>query len=381
MPPADLNPFRFSAPVPTEDLIDREGEISQLVRLAEGGHNLRLSAPRRFGKTSLLRRALHEAEKLGLRTVEVDLYGVASREDVALRVEAAYRKLRGPLRRGLDQILTRATLRARAGPVEVESVQVRTDRRLIELLDLPADLFERTGVRTVVALDEFQELLHAGDGLDALLRSRIQHHQEAASYIFAGSHPGMMRTLFEERERPLYGQARALELGPLPDEALYDFVDQRFEAVGANAEPALGHLVTAVRGHPQRAMLLAHHLWERTSPKGEADEACWVFALDDALRELEEAFVQTWGRHEADADRRVVAALAGRGRTLFARDTLERFDLTKSMAQRARDRLRAAGDLVNDHEGQPMLTDPLYAIWVAAGRRRPGVDVAPPDVA
>ncbi|MGH9038464.1 MAG: hypothetical protein ACRD0O_22125, partial [Acidimicrobiia bacterium] len=36
-------------------------------------------------------------------------------------------------------------------------------------------------------------------------------------------------------------------------------------------------------GHPQRAMLLAHHLWEATSPAGTADYSTFESALDATL--------------------------------------------------------------------------------------------------
>ncbi|HXF32361.1 MAG TPA: AAA-like domain-containing protein, partial [Solirubrobacterales bacterium] len=94
-----LNPFVFNRPVAAEDLIDRDRETEQMLRLAEGGHAVRLSAPRRYGKTSLLRRLGVEAEKAGMNFVEVDFYGVLSRLDVAGRLEDGYAKLRpGPQR-------------------------------------------------------------------------------------------------------------------------------------------------------------------------------------------------------------------------------------------------------------------------------------------
>ena len=55
---------------------------------------MRLSAPRRYGKTSLLRRLGAEADKAGMNYVEVDFYGVLSRLDVAARLEDGYAKLR-----------------------------------------------------------------------------------------------------------------------------------------------------------------------------------------------------------------------------------------------------------------------------------------------
>ena len=58
-----------------------------------------------------------------------------------------------------------------AGPVRVESrprFEERTQRLVMGLLDLPVNLFERTGKRTLVAFDEFQALLSVNPGIDGL---------------------------------------------------------------------------------------------------------------------------------------------------------------------------------------------------------------------
>ena len=52
----DVNPFVYSRPIPPEDLLDRDGETDELLKLAVGGHYVRLYAPRKYGKTSLLKR-------------------------------------------------------------------------------------------------------------------------------------------------------------------------------------------------------------------------------------------------------------------------------------------------------------------------------------
>src|SRR3954465_14183107 len=103
---ADVNPFVYSRPVAPEDVLDREPEIRQLLSLAAGGHFVRLYAPRRFGKTSLLRKVMGEAERTGeLVPVLVDLYGVLSFADVTIRIERAYAQLRGTIRRTIESIL------------------------------------------------------------------------------------------------------------------------------------------------------------------------------------------------------------------------------------------------------------------------------------
>ena len=105
----DVNPFVYSRPVPPEDVVDRDAEVAELLRYAVGGHYVRLYAPRKYGNTSLLTRALHDGERSeGLIGVLVDLYRVASVADVTVRLERAYAKhLRGELRGRVESFLQR----------------------------------------------------------------------------------------------------------------------------------------------------------------------------------------------------------------------------------------------------------------------------------
>jgi len=197
--------------------------------------------------------------------VYVNFYGILSLEDATARLENGYSALRGPLAAWLTGALR--TLRPTvAVPGTGVSVRPHLDgeaaRRLLALLDLPRRVFERGGERVMVVFDEFQQVMEQPTPLDGVIRSVIEQHAEEASYVFAGSHAGLMARLFGDRERPFYGQARPLELGPLTDEDLAEFVAGRFEGTDRSPGPALALLLEAAEGHPQRAMLLAHYLWE-----------------------------------------------------------------------------------------------------------------------
>ncbi len=363
-----LNPFVFSRPVEPDDLIDRDDESKRLLALAEGGHAVRLSAPRRYGKTSLLRRLGHDAEKAGMSYVEVDFYGVLSEIEVAERLEDSYAVLRsspGRLARTAIRAL-RPGVSVGGGPVRVESrprVEQQPQRLLAGLLDLPLRLFERTGTRTLVAFDEFQALLAVGPGIDGLFRSRIQRHGDAASYIFAGSHPGLMAQLFGRQERPFFGQARPLELEPLADTEIAEYVGERFEATRRDVGTALDPLLDLAAGHPQRAMLLAHQLWEQTPVDGEADAECWQRTLETVFAEQDEALRATWDSLETK-EQAVYSALVVGDAGLFAERTLTRFNLSKSSARYAREALVRGGQ-IRRVEADWTPVDPLLARWVA----------------
>jgi len=365
----ELNPFVFSRPLDPEYLIDRDQEAAQLLALAEGGHATRLSAPRRYGKTSLLRRVGRDVEKIGFNYVEVDFYGVLSQEDVAVRLEKAYRELRSAPRRAAEAAIRALRPRASVGVggarVEVGSLanqDVDSSRALIGLLDLPLEVFERTGTRTLVAFDEFQSLLAVNPHIDGLFRSCIQRHGDSASYIFAGSHPGLMEQLFGAYERPFFGQARVMRLEPLADSDLAEYVGGRFEAGERDAAPTLGALLDLAKGHPQRAMLLAHYLWDRT-PRGEsATPERWQATLEAIFSEHDEALQATWDALETK-EKAVLAAIASRQDPLFSERNLSRFNLSKGGVQHARDALARAGHLHKVEDRWDMV-DPLLAEWI-----------------
>lgn len=374
-----VNPFVFSRPVDPGDLIDRDEESAQLLALAEGGHAVRLSAPRRYGKTSLLRRLGSEAEKAGMHYVEVDFYGVLSQLDVAVRLEDAYSNLRSTGRNAAIAAIRalRPAVSVGGGPVRVESrprADEGTSRLLMKLLDLPLQLFERTGTRTLVAFDEFQALLAVDPGIDGLFRSRIQRHGDAASYVFAGSHPGLMDHLFGASERPFFGQARSLRLNPLPDAAIVEHVGRRFEETRREVGGALEPMLDLAAGHPQRAMLLAHHLWEQTPTGKSADPEHWQATLTAVLTEQDDALRATWDSLEAK-EQAVFLALAVGDASLFAARTLKRFNLSKGGAHHARDSLAHSGH-IQQRDGAWWPVDPLLAYWASDLRHNRDEDLS-----
>lgn len=366
-----LNPFYFSKPVPAAELIDRESELDQLRRLAEGGHNARLTAPRRYGKTTLIKRLRVEMEKAGVPLVYVNFYGLLSVAEAATRIETAYRSsLQGPVRGfvvgAIRTLRPKASIPGTGLSVDPNLEDTEVGRRLASLLNLPARIMKKHGTRTLVVFDEFQDVLQTKPPIDGLIRSVIEQHEDEASYVFAGSHPGMMAQLFAQRGRPFYSQARSVVLSPLPSEALSSYVHDRFSVTGRDAGEALDLLLQTVRGHPQRAMLVAHFLWEQTADGERADEVTWQQALQAAYFEVEAELVAEWNGLN-DGERRTVAAITATGGSL-SKATLESLQLARSTAESARDRLLEEGVLVRT-DGALRLVDPLMELWISQSRQ------------
>jgi hypothetical protein len=238
---------------------------------------------------------------------------------------------------------------------------------LRDLLDVPRAIAEADAGLTVVCLDEFQDLLVADDALDGLVRSVIQHHGEAAAYVFAGSQPSLMRALFSDQERPFYGQARPLELPPLPvDEAANDIEEiLREHGLAAVAGDAVDELLAFTGGHPQRTMLLAHHLYDVLDAAGDVPDAA-AEAVERALRETRDAHQALWDALSR-VERIVCIALAD-GLPPTSRRVAEEHRVARSTLQDGVERLVRDGRQVQRREdGTPVLLDPLLAEWL---RRR-----------
>lgn len=355
-------------------MIDREPELAQALALADGAHNARLVAPRRYGKTSLLRALGQRADSVGLIPVYVNFFGVVTAADIAERIELAYaEQLRGPLARWFDGV--RAMLRLGSGPIpaSVELADARAQQPLLERLALPRRVFAKHGRRCLIAFDEFQDTLTAHPRIDALIRSEIEQHGDAASYVFTGSQVGMMRELFTSKRRAFYAQARAIDLGQLAPADIAEFVDTRFAATGKRVGAALAPLLTFTEGHPQRAMLLAHFLWEATPVRGEGSERTWAQGLERVLRvEAADELRAAWSALRS-SERRAVLAIAT-GQPPYSRATQRRVGGSRGGGmEHAIRSLIDAGDLLEDpqsHTGY-RLADPLLAYWVREERGAP----------
>jgi len=366
-----INPFIFDRPLAPGEAVGRPAELEQMLAFAVGGQSVRLGAPRRYGKTTLLAELAEVAwEAHELVPAAVDLSRVTTLDDVVIRITRAYSVGldRGRMRSAWRAIRARLSAQAQIGlpgaRVGATVGQPPASDRLAalhEVLDLPVAVHERTGQRCLVIFDEFQDLLTVDEHLDGILRSHLQHHGTAASYLFAGSQPSLMSTLFGDRERPLFEQARAMTLGPLPLADLDDYISARLQDAGRDdLLDDVAALVAVSEGHPQRAMLLAHMFFEQ--PQGAEDPVSAAVAA--AVREAADALEQTW-RALSAAQRRVLGAVAAGHTSVLSNAALAHTGQGKSTQAQARDALAAATHLRLD-DGHATFVDPLMRHWLQA---------------
>lgn len=372
------NPFVYEEAVQPDDLIDRQQQAEQLLKRLLEARNTRLAAPRRYGKTSLLRKVLRDADRNGMVPVYVNFLGVLTVADVAGRIELAYREqLDSPLHRWFDGLLR--TWHPTAGasvpgvPLQASVSPSPANMGLLERLAVPRELYAKHGRTCAIVFDEFQDVMAAGDNVDAVIRSELEQHGPAAAYVFSGSKPGMMRELFSDRHRGFYAQAGQVSLPGLDPQDLAEHIGERFERHGRDVGAALGPLLDVAYGHPQRAMLLAYQLFEHTPPSTAADTDAWSLALRSACLEVDGEIQEAW-RALTRTQQRLAALVADGTVRVGARQAQTQFGLSRSGAHAAT--LRGMGDeavLVADAQTPSgwRVTDPLFGLWLRCGRRWP----------
>jgi hypothetical protein len=205
-----------------------------------------------------------------------------------------------------------------------------------------------------------------------VIRSVVQHHGTAASYVFSGSHPGMMRELFADKRKAFYGQAALVELGTLGPEDLATHIGERFAAADRTPGEALGYLLDLATGHPQRAMMLAYHLFGQTELGTTADSDTWSQTLTAVGQELRGEFEAAWTRM-TEREQRALSAIADNRAPLYSRTSETTHGIRKSGSYRAAIvGLEERGDIVRaPTPTRWRLVDPLLALWVRNGRSWP----------
>jgi AAA+ ATPase superfamily predicted ATPase len=221
-------PFRFGQIVPPQYFVGRQRELASLVTDMRSGVNVVLIAPRRYGKSSLVVRALEQLQGADVLTAYVDLERTPSKERFAAHLaRAIHTGLLGPS----EQALHRATewfsqLCVRPGITLTETgkpafefvgsaPQIDLDATIEQLLELPETIARERDKRVVIVFDEFQAVLDLDATLPALMRSVFQR-QDHVAHVFLGSRQRLLRRVFAERPQPLYRLARPMPLGPIP---------------------------------------------------------------------------------------------------------------------------------------------------------------------
>ena len=368
------NPFIISVIPPEAPFCNRTKELQQLDSYAAAGTNVVIFSPRRFGKTSLVKRVQSRLEKEGTLTLYADFFGVTSIDDVAGRIAKsvyAFIRRNESLMKKAIRIFT--TFRPVFKPAEDGSFSVSVEQAApnlhgVELLDKTLEdlgvFIEQVGSENVhIVFDEFQEITELKDKrIEGILRSKIQFHQ--SSYFFVGSRRHILLRMFSEKSRPFYQSAQLFELQRLPHDELVGYLIDQFKKCGKHCSQKNAEKISlASKQYPYYAQKLALNVYEISGKVTHAKDIAHALKI---MIDNEIYFYQATLQALAPRQIALLRAVAIEPqKTLFSNRYISRHDLGSiGGVQSALKKLRQMDLVEIGAEGQHQVVDPIFSIWL-----------------
>jgi uncharacterized protein len=368
------NPFYLQEIPVDAPFCDREKELKELRAYAEAGANVVLFSPRRFGKTSLVRRVQSSLVDKGGVAIFADFFGVGSVEDVAARLaKAVYRFTHGKAflwKKALRTLMSfRPVLKPDpGGGVSVTVEPAMAGRSGLDLLEETIDslyrFIEESKRLAHIALDEFQEIVTLKEalGIEAVLRTHIQ--RQKASYLFIGSRRRVLLGIFNERQRPFFQSAINYPLESLPSKDLARFISWQFRKHGRSCTEEMGlRLASSVGCHPYYSEKLGFFIYEMAEKVTEESIRAGLQKLIDSEKPVFEAILQGLSPHQ----RLLLKALALEPpEKILSGAYIQRHGLGSTGGVQHSSKQLEDLDLI-EKRGDPeqwQLVDPILALWL-----------------
>jgi hypothetical protein len=263
-------------PVALDWQIGRMRDIEQVRLAAENGEDIVLIDVRRTGKTTVALGALELLANAGHLVFPLDATENApTTSDFAARLArqlASYRTLaagipRLPVRRlyelgaSATSLIDDSDLRQAAEKlIEALRPEERTGTEQLDaVLGEIGREAESRDVRAAVFIDEVQAIAKWADSVavQAMLRTRLAARENRPSFIFAGSEPTALETLFR-RDGMLGFHGIRHKLSLITDASWDEGLRRAFAELGCDiGGDAIAELLLESDGHPLRTMLVA----------------------------------------------------------------------------------------------------------------------------
>ena len=374
------NPFVYGEVVPLAAFADRVEELERLIADLSNAQKVFLISPRRYGKSSLIRRALASLQRRHVLTVELTVASYSSYlaflEGYAraiASVETPWDRARAWLREALGA--AHPEIRVEPGGAGAQltvlfpaATSPRDVERLApEVFALPGRLAAARRRRVVVALDEFQAIAGFDGGtVEQALRAAIQHQRDVG-YVFAGSEPTLMERMLGPK-RPFYKAGPVMRLGRIPADEFAAFVDGRFMKSGIKPDAGVGGAIVELAGNmPYDVQRLAHEAWDdaRAAERGRVTEDDLHRTLRRLLSQNDTLFEELWQRLTLVQRATLRAVVVSDGRALLSAGVRERHRLGGTSTVQAALAALTRDDVVAREDDRYLVNDSLLREWVA----------------
>lgn len=370
---SQTNPFIVGSYVSPEYFCDRETEIDKLCQNLANGLNTVLLSPRRMGKTGLIQHLFHQSDLLRhFNCIYVDIFSTQSFEEFVYRLGQEVvnffqkeEKWRDKLVRALRSLNFSVSYDPATNVPSIGfSFQDIRDPELT--LSEIFTLLQSSDKRTVIAIDEFQQILqYKKSGTEATLRSKLQLSNKV-NMIFAGSEMHTLAAMFTSYVRPFYQSATYLHLEAIEKSVYRTFATEKFEIYGKTLP---SELFDAIYERFQGRTWYIHYVLNQVfsgMQTGDLVSNELITKTIDNLIDVQKVFFEDTLRSISPKQKLLLLAIAtvGEAKEIQGVEFCSRFGLGAPASVQAASKALAEKGLITKRDGSWTIEDFFLAEWL-----------------
>lgn len=372
-------PFVFGQAIGENHFIGREREQKRLEANFSHGINTILMAPRRWGKTSLVKRTMAEIQSENIKVVYIDAYFCRNEYDFYNHfAECILQQTNSKLEQWTDaaaEFLTRLTPKISYNMPSSDEYSVslgitpRTHKPE-EILQLPEIIAQRKNIHLIVCIDEFQQIGEFADSLTVQKRMRsVWQHQQHVNYCLFGSKKHLLQNMFLKSSYPFYKFGDIIPLEPIHESLWIPYLQQGFRSWGKELPTEIANMIcTHVCLHPSYVQQLAWLTLLNTQQTATQDTL--QKGINDLINENSALFIQQTEQLTPYQLNFLYAMLDGVDSDFGKADIREEYGLgTYSNISRLKEALIEKELIDTEMGSRVVFADPVFALWLRENRK------------
>ena len=371
------NPFVFGKAAEGTYFTDRVEDAKRLTANLTHGINTILISPRRWGKTSLVKKVITEIDIPDVRPVFIDVFQCKSEYEF---YHAFATNIIRQTSSKLDEWVEMAkTFLSNISPKFSFGSDPMNDFSLsfewspkddteMDILQLPEKIAQKKNIHLVICLDEFQQIADFSDSLKFQKKLRsVWQHQQSVTYCMFGSKKHLMENIFNDKSMPFYKFGDMMFLKKIPTEEWVSFICVKFQETGKSiSEKHAATICEVTENLSSYVQHLAWVVWYKAD-KVVTDKDI-AAAIDDML-EQNKVFFQRETEQLSELQLNFLRALANGVTTGFSsKEVIRKYRLESSANVQSIKKALLKKDLI-DIDGQNIsFNDSLFKLWLQRQR-------------
>ncbi len=365
------NPFYFGNEVIDIDFCNKVAELEELQKDIVSSINVLLYAPRRFGKTSILKKIQKTIDKNdNYKVIYFDFFTVSTIDEF---IQKYFNVIVSTLENKPQKILKlfKDTLNIRPnvtmtitqnGDISYALSLTKKEQNatLEEILNLPFKYAKKFNKKVLIIFDEFQEIEQFN--IEKKLSSAIQTHSRYVSYIFSGSKKSILTQIFSDKNRAFYKSVKHLHIGEILLKDWLIFIQNKFKKTNKQIQKKyIEKAFYITNGFPYYMQQLMYFIWDKTDK--EVNDTIFINAISLMLERENDIYSIIWTNLTLNQKRTLKYIIKNDGKALYSNDNLTEFGINATTLKSTITAL-IKKDICDRKDNIYFFIDPFMKYWL-----------------